>query len=53
MSLPSGTVALLFTDIESSTRLWEGDPADMASRVARHDEIIHDAVDGCGDRSPA
>src|SRR5918995_1937231 len=33
-SLPSGTVAFLFTDIEGSTRLWEKDPRAMAVAVA-------------------
>ena len=45
---PSGTVAFLFTDIEGSTRLWEENPADMARRVADHDQIVHDTVDRHG-----
>src|SRR5262245_51646869 len=43
--LPSGTVTFLFTDLESSTRLWEDQPAAMADALARHDEILRDAVD--------
>ena len=30
LAAPSGTVTLLFTDIEGSTRAWEQGPADMA-----------------------
>ena len=43
--LPSGTVTFLFTDLESSTRLWEELPAAMSDALARHDEILRDAVD--------
>ena len=35
---PSGTVSLLFTDIEGSTSLWERDPDGMRRALARHDE---------------
>jgi class 3 adenylate cyclase len=35
--LPSGTVAFLFTDLESSTRLWEEYPEAMREALARHD----------------
>jgi predicted ATPase/class 3 adenylate cyclase len=35
----------LFTDLESSTRLWEELPAAMSEALARHDEILRDAVD--------
>ena len=43
--LPSGTVTFLFTDIEGSTRLWEVYPDAMRAALARHDEILRDAVD--------
>lgn len=36
----------LFTDIESSTRLWEEHPNEMASSLARHDTILSDAIAG-------
>jgi len=36
---PSGTVTFLFTDIEGSTRLWEGDRVEMKAALARHDAI--------------
>jgi class 3 adenylate cyclase len=42
--LPSGTVTFLFTDIEGSTRLWEVWPDAMRPALARHDEILRDAV---------
>ena len=42
--LPSGTVTFLFTDLEGSSRLWEQHPDAMRSALARHDEIISDAI---------
>ena len=42
--LPSGTVTFLFTDLESSTRLWEEHPDAMQPALARHDEILRDAI---------
>ena len=46
--LPSGTVTFLFTDIEGSTRLWEEHPYAMQDALARHDEILRDAVKSHG-----
>ncbi len=48
--LPSGTVTFLFTDLEGSTRLWEEHPEAMRPALARHDEILRDAIEstsGC------
>jgi predicted ATPase/class 3 adenylate cyclase len=42
--LPSGTVTFLFTDIQESTRLWEDHPTAMQQAVARHLDIMRDAV---------
>ena len=42
--LPSGTVTFLFTDLESSTRLWDEFPDAMRSASARHDEIVRHAI---------
>jgi class 3 adenylate cyclase len=42
---PTGTVTLLFTDIEGSTRLWERDPSAMQVALARHDEIFARAIE--------
>jgi predicted ATPase/class 3 adenylate cyclase len=38
----------LFSDIESSTRLWERHPDEMPSALARHDEMLHSAVEASG-----
>ena len=42
--IPSGTVTLLFTDIEGSTRLWEAEPEQMAVALRRHDEILRSSI---------
>jgi predicted ATPase/class 3 adenylate cyclase len=42
--LPSGTVTFLFTDLESSTRLWREHPQTMKSALARHDAILRDSI---------
>lgn len=42
--LPTGTVTFLFTDIEGSTRLWQEQPDAMKPALARHDEILRDAI---------
>jgi predicted ATPase/class 3 adenylate cyclase len=44
--LPTGTVALLFTDIEGSTRLWEQDGDRMSRVLATHDAASRAAVEG-------
>jgi TolB-like protein/Tfp pilus assembly protein PilF len=43
--LPTGTVTLLFTDIEGSTRLWEAHAAAMRAALARHDALLRDCID--------
>ncbi|MFZ0012769.1 MAG: adenylate/guanylate cyclase domain-containing protein [Acidimicrobiia bacterium] len=40
----------LFTDIESSTRLWEEHPSEMQSALARHDSILDAAVTAANGR---
>jgi predicted ATPase/class 3 adenylate cyclase len=42
--LPTGTVTFLYTDIEGSTRRWEEQPAAMKAAVARHDDLLGDAI---------
>src|SRR6516162_7188656 len=42
--LPTGTVTFLFTDLEASTRLWEEHPQAMKRALARHDEILREAI---------
>ena len=45
MSLPSGTVTFLFTDIEGSTKLWEEHPDAMRQALARHDALLRHAIE--------
>src|SRR5688572_11022378 len=48
-NLPSGTVTFLFTDIESSTALWERDRAAMATAVERHVALLRADIEAhCG-----
>jgi predicted ATPase/class 3 adenylate cyclase len=42
--LPTGTLTFLFTDIESSTLLWEQDPDRMQAAMVRHDELIEASI---------
>lgn len=46
--LPTGTITFLFTDIEVSTQLWETAPDETARAIARHDELVEEAVTGSG-----
>ena len=48
MGFPSGTVTLLFTDVEGSIRLWEADREAMAEASARHDRIVRDQIEVAG-----
>lgn len=43
--LPSGTITLLFTDIEGSTRHWEEHRAGMVGALRRHDELLRAAIE--------
>src|SRR4029078_1418869 len=45
---PSGTVTFLFTDIEGSTQLWEHTPEAMRRALARHHQIMADAIAAAG-----
>lgn len=47
-TLPTGTVTLLFSDIEGSTRLWEQHPAAMDVALQRHDELLRSAIESAG-----
>ena len=47
-AIPSGTVTLLFTDVEGSTRLWEAEPEPMAQALRRHDEMLRRAIGQAG-----
>lgn len=44
MQLPSGTVSFLFTDIQGSTNLAQRYPAEMPTLLARHNEIMRQAI---------
>jgi class 3 adenylate cyclase len=45
---PSGTVTLLFTDVEGSTRLWDAEREAMGEALRRHDEIVREAIERSG-----
>jgi class 3 adenylate cyclase len=44
VSLPSGTVTFLFSDIEGSTERWEAHRDAMKAAVASHDELLRTAI---------
>ena len=48
MSLPAGTVTLLFSDIEGSTRLLQQLPDDYAAVEAEHRRIMRESCTGAG-----
>ncbi|HMK12121.1 MAG TPA: adenylate/guanylate cyclase domain-containing protein, partial [Acidimicrobiales bacterium] len=50
VDLPSGTVTFLFTDLESSTRLWEERRDAMSEALARHDALLREAIANKGGR---
>lgn len=41
---PTGTVVFLFTDVASSTRLWDADRQGMATSLATHDRIMEGVI---------
>jgi predicted ATPase/class 3 adenylate cyclase len=45
VTLPTGTVTFLFTDLEGSSRLWEAHPDAMRDALARHDELLREAIE--------
>ena len=44
VGLPTGTVTLLLADVEGSTRLWETQPDEMTTALARLDRTLTDIV---------
>ena len=45
MIIPTdGIVTFLFTDIESSTRLWEQQPEAMATALSNHDRLLQELI---------
>ena len=51
-TLPTGTVTFLLTDVESSTRLWAERSAEMGPAIARHYELLDQAIAAHGGRRP-
>ncbi len=45
---PTGTVTFLFSDVESSTRMWEQDAELMGDALAIHDRIMREAIGARG-----
>jgi class 3 adenylate cyclase len=45
---PSGTVTLLFTDVEGSTQLWDTERDLMGAALRRHDEILRETLEEVG-----
>jgi predicted ATPase/class 3 adenylate cyclase len=48
MARPNVARSYWFSDIESSTRMWEKHPDAMADAVARHDAIVRTCVEASG-----
>ena len=48
MGFPSGTVTLLFTDVEGSVGLWEADGEAMADASGRYGRIVREQVRAAG-----
>ncbi len=46
VTLPTGTVTFLFTDIEGSTRLWVQHPQAMSAVLARQEAILREQIVG-------
>lgn len=45
---PTGTVALAFTDVQGSTKLWEHRPEAMRVALELHDRVMREAIARCG-----
>ena len=41
-------MTFLFTDVESSTKMWERNPSVMQKALSRHDEILRSAIEANG-----
>ena len=48
VTVPSGTVTFLFTDVEGSTRLWQDHSKAMGVALARHDQILQRSIERHG-----
>jgi predicted ATPase/class 3 adenylate cyclase len=45
-ALPTGTVTFLLTDVQGSTQRWEAAPEGMTVAIARHYELLEQAIEG-------
>ncbi len=45
LSMPTGTITFLFTDIEGSTKLWDRYPEGMRRALACHDKLLQQAIE--------
>ncbi len=43
-AMPRGTITFLLTDVEGSTRLWDRAPTAMPQAIARHYDILDQAI---------
>ena len=50
--IPPGTVTMLLTDVEGSTKLWEEHPGAMRRAIRRHHELAHQAIERHGGYRP-
>ena len=48
VTIPLGTITLLFRDIEGSTKLWERASSAMSEALRSHDVIVRDAINAEG-----
>ncbi|MBW3588452.1 MAG: tetratricopeptide repeat protein [Actinobacteria bacterium] len=52
ISLPTGTVTFLMTDVEGSTKLWEADPEAMGVATGRLDDLLTEKISAFGGLLP-
>jgi predicted ATPase/class 3 adenylate cyclase/Tfp pilus assembly protein PilF len=50
VTISSGVVTFLFTDIEGSTRLWEEHPEAMRLALSQHDDLLRTCIEAHGGR---
>ena len=48
MEAPTGTVTLVFTDVQGSTALWDRVPGAMRQALTLHDELMRETLIACG-----
>src|SRR5271165_4294129 len=48
VTLPTGTVTFLFSDVEGSTQRWEAHREAMKAAVARHEQLMRAAIEQHG-----